>query len=50
MREYRVMHLGDAYEIQQKMGKETWEKIGEFDDVEAARKMVQDLRKGSICD
>ena len=50
MSEYRVMHLDDAYQIQIKVGKDTWEKVGEFDDVEAARKMVRDLRKGSICD
>ena len=47
MSEYRVMHDGQAYQIQrQYYGK--WETIGEFDDVEAARKMVNDLREGNI--
>lgn len=47
MSEYRVMHDGQAYQIQKRYyGK--WETIGEFDDVEAARKMVNDLREGNI--
>lgn len=48
--EYRVMHTGDAFQIQERTGKETWETVGEFDDLEAARKMVNDLRSGSLCD
>lgn len=49
MSEYRVMHDNGCYQIQKKYyGK--WETIGEFDDVESARKMVNDLRKGSLCD
>lgn len=44
MSEYRVMHINGAYQIQKKYyGK--WETIGEFDDVESAKKMVRDLRK-----
>lgn len=41
------MHQGMAYQIQRKYyGK--WETIGEFDDVEAAKKMVKDLRGGEV--
>lgn len=50
MSEYRVMHIQNAYQIQEKVGKNTWERVGEFDDIETARKMVRDLRKGSLCD
>lgn len=49
MSEYRVMHIGNVYQIQRLYyGK--WEEIGEFDDIDAAKKMVGDLRKGSLCD
>ena len=44
------MHLDGAYQIQEKVGSDKWEKIGEFDDLETARKMVRDMRKGSVCD
>jgi hypothetical protein len=47
MSEYRVMQVGDAYQIQKKMyGK--WEFVGEYDNLNAAKKMVRDLRKGDI--
>ena len=47
MSEYRVMHVGDSYQIQkQYYGK--WETIGEFDDVETAKKMVKDFREGGL--
>lgn len=49
MSEYRVMHLDNAYQIQQKhYGK--WEKIGEFDDLKNAKKFLAELKKGTICD
>lgn len=49
MSEYRVMHIDGTYQIQkQYYGK--WEVIGEFDDIETAKKMVGDLRKGGLCD
>lgn len=45
MSEYRVMHIEGAYQIQRKYyGK--WETIGEFDDINSAKKMVKDLRGG----
>lgn len=44
MPDYRVMNGGDSYLIQQRVGKATWETIGEFDNIESARKMVRDLR------
>lgn len=44
------MHIGDAFQIQERVGKDTWETIGELDDLEAAREMVQDLRQGRLCD
>lgn len=47
MGEYRVMHIGEAYQIQEKEGKD-WVCVGEFDDVNAAKKMVRDLRGGKI--
>ena len=50
MSEYRVMHISNAYQIQEKVGPDSWQMIGEFDDVEAARKMVKELRKGTLCD
>jgi hypothetical protein len=41
------MHIGECYQIQKKhYGK--WETVGEFDDVESARKMVNDFRKGGL--
>ena len=44
MSDYRVMHIEGAYQIQRKYyGK--WETIGEFDDINSAKKMVNDLRK-----
>lgn len=43
MNEYRVMKVEGAFVIQQKEGKQ-WEDIGEFDDIEAAKKMVHGLR------
>ena len=47
MSEYRVMQVGDAYQIQKQMyGK--WELVGEYDNLNAAKKMVRDLRKGEI--
>lgn len=46
MGEYRVMHLSDAYEIQEKIGG-LWQVIGEFDDIESAKKMVRDLRENA---
>ena len=50
MSEYRVMHINKTYQIQERVGKETWETVGEFDDIEAAKKMVRELRKGTLCD
>lgn len=50
MSEYRVMHTSSAYQIQERVGKDTWETVGEFDDIEAAKKMVRELRKGTLCD
>lgn len=50
MSEYRVMHINNSYQIQERVGKEAWSVVGEFDDLEAARKMVKDLRNGTICD
>lgn len=45
MSEYRVMQVGNAYQIQkQRYGK--WETVGEFDNIESAKKMVRSLRKG----
>lgn len=45
MSEYRVMHVSGAYQIQKQLyGK--WETVGEFDNIESAKKMVQALRKG----
>ena len=41
--EYRVMKRGDAYHIEEKVGN-TWVNIGEFDNVDNAKKMVRDLR------
>lgn len=49
MSDYRVMRIDDAYQIQQRVGKDTWEKIGEFDDINAAKKMVRELREGNLC-
>lgn len=47
MSEYRVMRVGEAYQIQKEhYGK--WETVGEYENLEAARKMVRDLRKGEI--
>ena len=47
MSEYRVMRTNSAYQIQKKMyGK--WEFIGEFENLEAAKKMLKDLRNGGI--
>lgn len=47
MSEYRVMRVNNAYQIQKKMyGK--WESVGEFEELEAAKKMVTSLRKGDI--
>lgn len=45
MGEYRVMRLGEVYEIQQKSGK-GWESVGEFDNINSAKKMVRELRGG----
>jgi hypothetical protein len=50
MSEYRVMHVQGAYQIQEKVGRDGWQTVGEFDDIEAARKMVRDLREGTLCD
>lgn len=50
MSDYRVMHISNAYQIQERVGKDEWATVGEFDDVEAARKMVKELRKGTLCD
>jgi hypothetical protein len=47
MGEYRVMHIGESYQIQEKEGKD-WVMVGEFDDVNAAKRMVRDLRGGKI--
>ena len=47
MSEYRVMHINNAYQIQEKAGK-GWETIGEFDDINAAKRMVGELRNGGI--
>ena len=47
MGEYRVMHIGEAYQIQEKEGKD-WITVGEFDDIKAAKRMIKDLRGGSI--
>lgn len=47
MSEYRVMHIDEAYQIQERDG-HTWHTIGEFDDIEAAKKMVRDLRNGEL--
>lgn len=44
------MHISNVYQIQEKVGPDSWAFIGEFDDVEAARKMVSELRKGTLCD
>lgn len=47
MSEYRVMHINGVYQIQKQMyGK--WEYVGEFEELEAAKKMVTSLRKGDI--
>lgn len=43
MSEYRVMHIGEAFQIQEKTGR-SWQTIGEFDDVNSAKKMVRELR------
>jgi hypothetical protein len=41
------MRADNVYQIQKKMyGK--WEFVGEFEDINAAKKMVRDLRKGEI--
>lgn len=43
MGEYRVMRVGEAYQIQVKsMGE--WESVGEFDNINSAKKMVRELR------
>ena len=44
MGEYRVMHIGKAYQIQENISG-SWETIGEFDDLEPAREMVRGLRE-----
>lgn len=47
MSEYRVMRVEGAYQIQKKMyGK--WEFVGEFENLEAAKRMLKDLRNGGI--
>ena len=47
MSEFRVMRAGDIYQVQKKYyGK--WEVVGEFDEIEPARKMVNELRKGTL--
>ena len=47
MSEFRVMNVNGVYQIQKQMyGK--WEYVGEFEDLEAAKKMVRDLRKGDL--
>jgi len=45
MPEYRVMHLGGAYQIQQKTRK-GWETVGEYDNINSAKRMVRELRGG----
>lgn len=47
MSEYRVMRIEGAYQIQRKCH-DKWETVGEFDNIEAAKKMVNDLRKGGL--
>lgn len=46
MPEYRVMHIGMAYQIQQK-NRKGWETVGEFDDINSAKMMVRELRGGN---
>ena len=46
MPEYRVMNDGKAYIIQEKVGKDAWESVGEFDNIEGAKAMVRELRGG----
>lgn len=43
MGEYRVMREGATYLIQQKEGND-WETLGEFDNINSAKKMVRELR------
>lgn len=42
-KEYRVMKLGDSFQIQQQNG-DKWETVGEFDNLDSAKEMVRDLR------
>jgi hypothetical protein len=46
MPEYRVMHLNEAYQIQQKTRK-GWEEIGEFDNLNSAKMMLRELKGGN---
>lgn len=46
MPEYRVMHIGMVYQIQQKTRK-GWESVGEFDNIKSAKMMVRELRGNS---
>lgn len=43
------MHISNVYQIQEKVGPDSWQYIGEFDDVETAKKMVNELREGTLC-
>lgn len=49
MSDYRVMHLDGTYQIQERTG-EDWKTVDEFDELEVAKKMVRELRKGTLCD
>lgn len=42
-KEYRVMKLGNSFQIQQQDG-DKWETVGEFDNLDSAKEMVRDLR------
>lgn len=45
MGEYRVMHIGAIYQIQEKT-KTGWEAVEDFANINSAKKMVSELRGG----
>ena len=49
MAEYRVMHIGNTYQIQKKCYKH-WDTVGECQTLESAKLMVSDLRGGKLQD
>ena len=48
MPEYRVMDNAGTYLIQERVGKKTWENVGEASDIKTAKMLLRSFREGEL--